>query len=215
MKFSLRSIPAFALLALAVVAGCTSNASSESETPSTEDDIHASCTNPRRYIVVGSNDCTTNIPANRGTWVSSPVFADAPAGTSCYFTWSGAKSARIDYDAFWKALRFPMIATESCGAKTDDATLVDISESDFDSRHGAGHGIGAIGCDVCGMEHDGKIWVVLPPERVLFHELQVKLSNGASRSFRIDRVGTARQLSFTLPPPPAGASYVSGRIQVQ
>jgi hypothetical protein len=104
---------------------------------------------------------------------------------------------------------FPSALTPACGtASTPEvATLQPIPH-----LSNLGHA-GAAGCDVCGQLRHDKLWVVLPPERTWSRELEVRLDDGSRVAFQIQNVA-ARALSITLPPPPAGRQYRSGRVSI-
>ena len=161
--------------------------------------------------VVHEGECT-EVAAARGRWVPSPLFDDAPAGTgACFYTWAGEKGARVDRDALREHIGFAGALTPSpCGSeRLESAELVSIPHLT------PGAGVGAVGCDVCGTQRDGKIRVVIPPEKVLDRELEIRLSDGTKRTFRIQASDAARRMIVTLPPAPAGTHYVNGRFALQ
>ena len=73
------------------------------EVASSEEEIRASCTNPRRYFVFrdAAGACEP-VEGRRGRWIPGRLFADAPEevqASTCAYTWSGAKYSRPDRDA--------------------------------------------------------------------------------------------------------------------
>jgi hypothetical protein len=179
-----------------------------------EDEVRASCTNPRRYFVTfreGSGTCAP-IAGHRGQWVPEALFPDAPAdvqASTCIYAWSGEKYSRADRDAIATAVGESNGLAPACGSSSlpDIGALEPIPDLDV-----WGHA-GSVGCDVCGVLRRGRLWVILPPERVASRQFQVQLSNGENRAFQIGATN-ARALSITLPTPPAGTSYQQGRVQI-
>jgi hypothetical protein len=209
------------MFAFVLASGCTSGAPSSDETKSSdpskaetaEDALEGTCLLPRRYIAVLAEGACAEISGRRGRWVPTPLFEDAPELTgSCVYTWSGERYARVDRAALLGAHEFPTTLTPACGSDPIDDEVV-VYEADSLSPGGMA---GAVGCDVCGVSRgDGRVLVVLPPERVTFGELKVKLSSGRDRVFQIGAAPSTRRLSIQLPPPPVGTQYASGAVYVQ
>lgn len=184
------------------------------EPETTEDAIRASCTNPRRYFVTyreGSGTCAP-IPGRRGQWVPEALFPDAPAdvqSSTCTYAWSGEKYSRPDQNAIATAVGLLNGLAPACGGSSfpDVGDIEPIPDLDVWSQ------AGSVGCDVCGVLRKGRLWVILPPEKVATRQFQVKLSNGANRAFQIGATN-ARALSIALPPPPVGTRYEQGRVQI-
>lgn len=186
----------------------------EGEVASTESEIRASCSNPRKYFVTfrdGSGTCEP-IPATNGRWVPEQLFADAPGDvqtTTCAYRWSGVKYSRPDRQAIAARVGNANALASACGASTDPEVglLRPIPVVDILSH------VGAAGCDVCGVLRSGTIWVILPPERVATKQFNVRLDDGQLLGFQIESTD-ARALTVTLPPAPPGTKYVSGRVQI-
>lgn len=214
MKLPL-GVVVFASVLGAALVGC---ASADPESPaggeptSSEDELRGTCAAPRRYMAAVREAECTEVPATLGRWVPSPLFPDAPPGTgACFYTWQGQKSAPVDRAALVAHVGFAgALIASPCGS---DALGNAVAEPAPDFNPGVM--VGAVGCDVCGMQKDGKIWIVLPPDKVSFRVVTVPLSNGTDRYFRIGGADAARAATLALPPPPAGAHYVNGRIAVQ
>jgi hypothetical protein len=187
----------------------------EGESVSTEEEIRASCSSPRRYFVTfreGSGTCTP-IAARRGQWLPEKLFADAPAdvqASTCAYRWSGLKYSRPDHDAIRARVGETNGLAPACGSGSapDIGLLQPIPHVED-----IGTQAGSVGCDVCGIVRSGRIWVILPPEKITHKQFEVQLSNGQSRAFQIETTD-ARALSIALPPPPAGARYKQGRVHM-
>ena len=198
--------------------GCASSAPAPSgeaaPTDEAESEVRASCTNPRRYFATyreGSGTCEP-IAGQRGQWLPKPLFADAPPdvqASTCTYEWSGERYSRPDRDAIASKVGWGNGLAASCGTSSnpDVGALQPIPGIDYWAQ------AGSVGCDVCGVVRNGKIWVVLPPEKIYRKQFEVQLSNGDTRAFQIQATD-ARALSIDLPPPPAGVRYKSGRVQI-
>ena len=203
-----------------VAAGCASSdgADANGESPeSMDEDLRACTSSPREYFAtLRAGQACAEIPGRRGAWVPEALFDDAPLDVNanmCRYVWRGDRYSRGDHDAI--RAKFPMLQmgqalTAACGPslKPKIGELHQIPSLSI-----IGH-VGASGCDVCGKLRDRKIWVVMPPERLVSREFAVQLSNGESRFFQIQDAGRARALSITLPPAPRGTSYVAGTVAI-
>ena len=205
--------PLLCLIGLGVMGlgGCTGDARSTSEPPdsSIEEELRT-CKYPRRYIAVVAESECPEVVATRGRWVPSPLFPDAPPGSgACFYTWSGEKNARVDRTALEEQVGYSGALTPSCGPEgIDEPNLYPIPPLPV-------HGMaGSVGCDVCGLQRNGKLWVVIPPERDLERQLEVRLSNGATQAFQLNAPSATRRITVTLPPPPPGTQYVNGRVAI-
>lgn len=186
----------------------------EGEAVATEDEIRASCSNPRRYFATfreGSGTCEP-IPARKGQWIPEPLFADAPADvqtTTCAYRWSGVKYSRPDRDAIMAKVTYANGLAAACGTSSvpEVGLLQPIPRIDDWTQ------AGSVGCDVCGILRKGRIWVILPPEKIARQQFNVKLDNGETRAFQIEPT-EARALTIALPPPPPGTQYESGRVLI-
>ena len=214
--------PSSSLLSLAVLLvaslgamGCASSSTDEpTPTDEAESESRASCTNPRAYFATygeGTGTCEP-IAGHSGQWLPKPLFADAPSDvqrSTCRYEWSGERYSQPDRDAIYAKVGWTNGLAASCGSSTDPdvGALQPIPKVDHWSM------AGSVGCDVCGVIRNGKIWIVLPPDRIYQKQFEVKLSNGATQAFQILPTA-ARALSIQLPPPPAGTRYRSGRVQI-
>jgi len=215
-------------MASLVIAGCTSSTSddgangangnggsveTDESAASTDDEIRASCNSPRRYFVTYADGrACAPIPGRRGRWLPEKLFADAPdevQSATCAYRWSGAKYSRADGDALKASVGLTGGVAPACGDSSEPeiGLLEQIPYVDNWTQ------AGSVGCDVCGVLRRGRIWVILPPEKIALKQFEVQLSNGETRAFQIQ--GTrAGAVSVTLPPPPAGTSYKQGRVHV-
>lgn len=217
---SLLKIP-LALLASLAVTACSSSdpvpaTGGDGDAEAVDQEVSASCTNPRRYFVTFGDaeqaQACAAIPGRRGQWLPEALFDDAPEDvkrSTCAYRWSGEKYSRPDADAIVARVGAPNALAPACGTATtpDVGTLQPIPQLDIYSH------AGSVGCDVCGLLRRGKLWVILPPEKIATKQFEVLLDNGQSRAFQIEPTN-ARALSITLPAPPAGALYRQGRVRV-
>jgi hypothetical protein len=218
MKLCLGPILVSILGCISVFAiGCTTSSepvSAEDEpAESTEDELAVSCTYPRRYAaILIEGECTT-LRARRGQWVPSPAFADAPDESgACVYSWvADKKGVHVDREAIKNWVGDRGVLTAMCGSDNglDPAHVQQIPQL---STYGMA---GSVGCDVCGLLKNNKIWIVIPPERETHREFQVPLTNGTLRSFSINANESASVMSIALPPLPPGVQYVNGRVAIQ
>lgn len=153
----------------------------------------------------------TPIEGRRGQWLPEPLFPDAPEDvqlSTCAYRWSGEKYSRADRDAIAarvgdQGALAPACGTSSTGGRDPRAHPA--------PRHP--QQAGSVGCDVCGVLRNGKIWVILPPEKIAQKQFEIRLDNGETRAFEIQNPA-ARAVSVTLPAPPAGTRYLQGRVKV-
>ena len=186
----------------------------EGEVTSTEDEVRASCTSPRKYFATfrnGSGGCTV-IVGHRGRWVPEPLFVDAPADvqlSTCAFRWAGAKGSPPDRERLLQEVGFENGLAPACGTSSAVSlgNLQPIPSIDILTQGGS------VGCDVCGIVRDRVVWAILPPEKTRLKQFAVRLSDGQERAFQISGAeGPA--VSITLPPPPRGTKYVQGRVTI-
>lgn len=190
-------------------------AGAEGDAESSEEELRASCTNPRRYFATfreGTGTCAP-IAARRGQWLPESLFADAPADvqiSTCTYQWSGEKYSRPDQDALRAAVGAENGLAPACGKSSvpDVGLLQPIPYIDIWTQ------AGSVGCDVCGIVRNGRIWVVLPPEKIARKQFEVRLSDGRTRAFQIEARTDARALSIALPAAPAGTTYQQGRVHL-
>ncbi len=213
----LRRVVAASLLSTVSTIGCvssdpTATTPASDATNSTDDEmLRGTCTSPRRYIAVLEQAECAEVQGLGGRWLPSPLFDDAPAGSgACFYTWSGL--GRVDRGALQQHVGERGALTPSaCGSEELE---IDVPLVEVDGP-APGAQVGAVGCDVCGIQKNGRVWVVVPPEKVLDRMIFVKLSNGGEKFFRLDARPDARRIAVDLPPPPAGTRYLNGRIFVQ
>lgn len=213
----LRSSLAFALFALFAslpLSACSpaDSAPADGETDAAEEEVHASCTNPRRYFVAAGDEGCQEIAGRRGKWIPEALFEDAPVEvqtSTCAYRWLGERYSRPDRDALVSRLGWQNGIAPACGSGSQP-NIGDVQEiPGLDVLSQAG----SVGCDVCGILKKDRIWVVLPPDKIDLRQFEVRLSDGSSRAFEID-ASAARALSLKLPPPPAGLTYRAGRVHV-
>lgn len=204
------------LSAMACVSSDPVGAADEGDPDALDQEMRSSCTSPRRYFVTfrdaAQAQACAPIPGRRGQWLPEALFDDAPEDvqlSTCAYRWSGERYSRADRDAIAAHVGDDNVLAPACGAAThpDVGTLQPIPHLDI-----WGHA-GSVGCDVCGVLRRDRVWVILPPERVARRQFEVQLDNGQTRAFQIENV-EARALSITLPPAPAGASYLPGRVAI-
>jgi hypothetical protein len=165
-----------------------------------------------RYAGVSDSGKCDDVPGAAGRWSAEPLFADVPPESgSCRYTWSGDDGAPADWRTLSAHIALWTLAP-ACESSSDGGAGPTLSpRSQLSDPHNP---VGAVGCDVCGFQKDGKIWVIIPPN-VLFREVAVPLSNGKDRAFSIEGAGTSRFFSVDLPAPPRGTTYVDGHVFVQ
>lgn len=211
--------PLLLLGSFLVVAGCSSAETRQADENEEEQRVElnaASCRYPRRYIAVVSSGACAEIPGERGTWTPTPLFPDAPpaAANACVYAWSGERYARVDRTALYAAIQpdtTGQALTPSCSADNQTIDLGLVEEIPTLDAYGMA---GSVGCDVCGTLVQRKIWVVLPPEKTITRQFEVRLSDGTSQYFQIQAEQGKRALSIQLPDPPVGTEYVEGHIAV-
>ena len=188
-------------------------APSEAQVTSRDDEIRASCNSPRRYFVTYGDDRRCEpIAGNQGQWIPEALFDDAPPevqASTCAYRWSGAKYSRPDREAIAAKVGYTNGLAAACGSSSEPhvGLLQPIPGIDIWTQ------AGSVGCDVCGVLRKGRVWVILPPEKIVRKQFEVQLSNGETRAFQIGNTDS-RALSIELPAPPAGTSYKQGRVHL-
>jgi hypothetical protein len=208
-------LPSLSLLAAISLVGCsTETGVTDAEPASSEDALEATCSEPREYIAVVAERGCVEVAAERGRWVPSPLFEDAPPeANACIYAWAGEAGAPVDRWALYAFVR-PYDSgalTPSCGGGErvrEDIVLEPIPGLDIFGM------AGSVGCDVCGIVKEGKLWVVLPPERVLSRQVGLPLTNGGMAAFQIKADEGARAVTVSLPPTEPGVAYVEGHVTV-
>ena len=208
MKLRFLSVLTFVIVAPTMVIGCASRESATNDETS-ETSLESQCTG-RWLAALAKGDCS-DIHVSDGTWEASPAFLDAPRETGiCVYTWSGQGPGAPDVGTLFE--RLPKAAvTAVCDddSVVDDADFVEVGE-----LPSVPPSVGAVGCDVCGIQRDNKAWVVLPPELAASRIVQVPLTNGRVRNFAVQASPNARRVTLSLPPPPAGSQYLDGPVAV-
>lgn len=216
MKLFLGPLAGLFVLATVLAIGCSAETPAEDpvESSTVEGELTASCKYPRRYIAVVADGACTEVTAKRGRWVPSPLFEDAPPeANACVYSWSGEKWARVDRDVLYRHVQ-PFTSgalTPSCGKAErvrDAVTLQPIESLDVFAS------AGSVGCDVCGIVKEGKLWVVLPPEKIFNRQFAVSLTDGSVAKFQIHADQDARAIAVPLPPTAQGVEYVEGHVKI-
>lgn len=182
------------------------------EVPSSEAEVRASCTDPRLYFTVRAEGGCEVVTAKRGRWTPSPVFRDAPPEVqrlACAYRWAGPKGASPDRRALELALGERAALAPVCGA---DAALVPVRGNAARIEGSPIGGLaGSVGCDVCGIVWQNKLWVVISPD-VSRRQVSVPLSTGTTDGFELAS-SSARAVVIDLPPATAG-EYRQGVVPV-
>jgi len=224
------ALGAAALAAIALASGCAtgepgepSAAAGDGAAASTDDEIRSSCDNPRLYFAAlspyapaGETPATCEVVvAGRGSWVPEPLFPDAPpevAASSCAYRWVAPPYTRADGSALREALPVGRVfLAPACGNGRAPGVGSGIEIPAFEVPDSNGMA-GSVGCDVCGVQRNGRLWAVLPPT-VNHRSMKLRLNNGEVVGFQIDAADT-RALSIELPPPPAGTTYEPGVVAI-
>jgi hypothetical protein len=212
-----RSITPFGLaLAASLAAACSSGGGdpgAPDQSDESEAEIRASCTNPRRYYVVSRNGPCTTIAGEHGSWVpeNDPAFSDAPRevdSTMCIVRWMPIARALPDKKALDDAMGYGSGVAPACGsgASPDVGEVLEAPPPNVILG-------GSVGCDVCGILHDGHIWVVMPPFKAPGRSFSVGLTNGETKNFQIQQAASPA-LSIELPALPAGVKYKNGVVKI-
>jgi hypothetical protein len=215
MKRPSASLALLSALAVCLVNGCSAptEANGDSaEPPSAESDLSASCANPVRYVAVFAKGQCRTVQTNNGRWVPSPLFPGAhPGSSACVYSWSGAAAITADdRKALTDKFGFRDVLTGSCGPTAPAVAEV----QQMPPPPSPIKIVGAVGCDVCGFQHGGLIFAVLPAEESTA-KFEIELTGGGVASFQVAPPASgARALTATLPPPPAGNEYVDGPFTV-
>ena len=215
VRSSLASVSLAALAALLLgacaSAGPGSDAEPADDLEASEDALGASCTYSRKWFVTLKDRVCEPVAGYRGTWVPSALF-DGDDATTCTYSWVGERYSRADQRALERTAREGEGFAPACGPGRHpiEGELLPIEQLDALGM------AGSVGCDVCGIlkGRNDRINVILPPGLIVSKQLEVKLSNGQSRAFQLKAPEGARAVSFALPPPPAGTSYVSSKVTV-
>ncbi len=193
------------------VAGNDDGGGSEVEVAATEDEVRASCTQPKMYFVAVAEGTCAPVPGKGGRWVPEDLFADAPAEVkrfACAYRWRAGPSRTPDRAALEAALGSDAGLAPVCGV---DATLVPVRSEVTETDFTPGTMAGSVGCDVCGFVWGDKLFTVLPPETVLLRTVEVRTVNAGLKAYQINET-RARAVVTDLPPVAGG--YLPGRVPV-
>jgi|GEM_PF-4494426 len=179
--------------------------------PTAPHQVPAACPLPRVYYVARRAGSCVTLAAEGGEWHPEPLFASAPVavrGVTCAYRWTSATNAPPD-PAPVRALGTTDGVAAVCEDDRSEAlgSLAEIAL--FDPTASAG----SVGCDVCGIVDADHAWFVLPPERLDRRAFLVRMSNGKYRAFQVAPT-ERRAIAVALPPPPAGVTYLPGRVGV-
>lgn len=209
----IRRVLPLLLLSVAACSGGGADGAPPGDDGESEAEIRASCTNPRRYYVVSRSGPCATIAAEHGNWVveNDPAFADAPAevkSTMCVVRWMPVGRALPDKKALDEAVGYGAGVAPACGqgATPDIGKVLEAPPPNVILG-------GSVGCDVCGIQKGGHVWVVIPPSFVPGRSFTVGLSNGESRSFQI-QPSASPALSIPLPALPQGVKYKNGPVKI-
>jgi hypothetical protein len=162
------------------------------------------------WFVSGDEAACEDARGALGTW--RPTTRDAEGGLAfCTMTWFPDVAAPADVLALRTRLSAIVSAmAPACnGAVPEPAQLTEIAYLDDPSA------MGTNGCDVCGtLMTNGWMKAIFPAEAKR-RAFEVSMTNGVSRAFQIETTPSATAAVFRLPPPPAGVSYVPGRIAIR
>jgi hypothetical protein len=198
---------AAAFVALAV-GGCVATEAAPETSSASALEAGGSCQSGHSrvaFIVVLGDQACRDVVTPSGRFRAAPLFPGAPKTVgACLMTWVGAGPADSEALARQALVVTPAPACDEPSAVAGDLTPLD----------GIPAFTGSAGCDVCGVVKRMEMFAVLPPNLTPVKEFQVALTNGQTKAFALDVPAGARAASVTLPPPPAGASYVEGRIEI-
>lgn len=232
VSVSLRKLTLLGFVAagLFAVQGCASDSGADGEAAG-DDEAEITGANcferPRRYeLSLAEGHACEDIRAHGGRWVARPLFGDAPASfrdRACVVKWSASRrGAQPDASVLATLPGVTMVTPDCTGARTcSSANACSTIEADvklipFEPEPDIVAQTGASGCDVCGVVTGGKIWVIDPPWLLPgARKINVGLTGGAARTFIVDKPAGVQAYAVTLPPPPAGQSYVEGRIKIR
>lgn len=176
------------------------------------------CVTATHYDVLLESGTCADVPGAGGTWITSELFPDAPAGIrerSCAYRWTGPHP--IDRGAI-EHVPGASLATPVCGAAAQSFAVVTSSPGEFIDGLTAG---GAAGCDVCARVQPRRAWVVLPGDAKLRGLLAVPYAKDATHTFT-EGVGVqlgvlppgVRAFVVDLPEPARGRTYALDQVTV-
>lgn len=210
-SFASVALAAFAALLVGACASAGPGAEPADDLEASEDALGASCTYSRKWFATLKDRACEPVPGYRGTWVPAALF-DESDPTTCTYNWYGERYSRADQRALQASARDLEGFAPACGPGRNpiEGELYPIENLDALGM------AGSVGCDVCGIlrGRNDRINVILPPGLIVSKQLEVRLSNGQSRAFQLKAPEGARAVSFALPPPPPGTSYVSSKVTV-
>ena len=173
------------------------------------------------YLAFLASGTCRDVDASAGRWTGRTLFPDALPpirDVACDFTWTTDPS-RGDVgspdiaalDALDAEHLTPACAKAIPSPATPwgpgSATKVPVPEGPESAP------TGVTGCDVCGRLFRRDVFVILPADRVDLKRIVVSLDIGGTVSFDLTPAMAGAQAFFVpLPPPPAGATYIEGRV---
>lgn len=184
---------------------------SGNEGAATEDEVRASCTQPKMYFAAVAEGTCAPVAGKGGRWVPEDLFADAPSEVrrfACAYRWRAAPSRTPDRAALETVLGKDAGMAPVCGV---DAALVPVRSEVTETDFTPGAMAGSVGCDVCGFVWGDKLFTVLPPDRVSLRKVELATVNGAWKAFQIGNTN-ARAVVTDLPKVPGG--WVQGHAPV-
>ena len=209
-------------VAFGLVAGCSSSeggtedasgAATSAQVCRTKADISA------RYDAILSGGTCSDVAATTGTWKASLLFPNAPASIRnryCTYQWSPVTVGKAPDPSVLLGTTDAFITpncgaqeTAKCSAKTCAMGTMDLAAPQVivaEPINEAGGRGGANGCDVCAVEEEGEVYVVLPPEADYSH-MDVMYENGEAATLAFERPGGLQSFVVDLPEPPAGLEY--------
>lgn len=206
---------ALALLAQGCASSPDANDDATNDELSSEAELRAATCG--RYAAFFSDRSCPTVQGKRGHWEPDALFDGREAGDdvrdkSCSYRWVPNATAKPDAKALSAATLnesgYKIGAVAPMCGDSSDPKIVDPEErepSPFLPQ------LGSVGCDVCGVIHNGKGWVVIPPN---FHSpsFPVELTTGKTKLFALPNASGAVEVQ--LPAPPHGASWVDGPIHM-
>lgn len=220
---------ASALLFLAACGG--DRGDSRAATDESEEALSATCrtATPRGYDVLtpplSSLDVSSprlqclDVLSDLGTWRATPLFANAPQDVldrTCHFSWQSAQAATPDLDRLTEDVGAGARMVPNCSRTAPPSaapTLLYESPDPWRAPMG-----GAVGCDVCGVLVNGKVYIVRPPVDVVEFTVNLADQSGVTRDYQtlvVHPDALTPSLSVALDAPPPGLHYVDASLRVR